>query len=552
MADLERLREDPAYFAHEIGVEIEPWQADAIRVHKREARETAILGPRRAGKSRTAAILALWWTVRHPGETVVVVSASEARARDLLATARRIATRSPLLAGSVTADQAFRLDLTNGSTLRCVPSTDSAARGLTASLVIVDEAAQQADSILLGALRPIISSEPHGRFVMISSALRASGAFYDAVRRAEAGSENVTLFRWSIEDCSWILPSEVEAARESLGDVLFRAEYLGEFASGMDALFDRQMLEPCLVDYELTPLAELAGPARLAAGVDWGATHDRSVFTALGRVPGRAQFGVVCQRRWDVRHPLSRVVDEIASSPGHFHYVVSEVNGMGFKPTDDLFGLIERRSPRAGGGKKPRYVVIEDDGSDMRSDRERLAHLRRPAAGFVTISKRHTTSSASKAAMYSALRFLVERQQILIPTSAEQLVKELLMLRVDLTASGTERVEAGSGHDDCADSLAMALGPYRPKSQASTPVPWSIKVSEYADPRARVPDPLLPAGAFRAPTFDDTGRGRPAWQSVNGPELTVPPGLDLSDPRAHELRDEIRAVLDQRRKDVAA
>ena len=123
----------------------------------------------------------------------------------------------------------------------------------------------------------------------------------------------------------------------------------------------------------------------------------------------------------------------------------------------------------------------------------------RPSEPLITRKVPIHTTAELKAAAYSTLRLLVDRQRLLIPASAEDLLRELLMLRVDLSPSGTERIEASSGHDDLADALMLALGPYR-------------------DKRGTVADDARPARPDR--------RGEPpavppipTWQSVRGPEL---------------------------------
>lgn len=183
MPDLGLLRRDLLAFSQAVEEPLEPWQAEAIQ---ERAREIAIVGPRRSGKTRAAVLAAIHHCYSGPERHALVIASAEEGAKRFVAMARRIVTRSPLLKASVVDEQAQKLTFSNGSTLRCVAATDAAVRGITASLVIA-EAALISDEVLQGAARPIIASEPDGRFLMISSALRASGAFYDAVRRGEAG-----------------------------------------------------------------------------------------------------------------------------------------------------------------------------------------------------------------------------------------------------------------------------------------------------------------------------------------------------------------------------
>jgi hypothetical protein len=296
-ADPKALSTDLGAFAEAAGTPLARWQVESLAL---DAPVTAIVGPRQSGKSRSLAVLALWWAYRQNKQRVLVVSAGEDAARRLLAEARRIALGSELLAGSVVDEQAGLLQLTNGSEIRSVPASEKQIRGWAVNLLLCDEAALISDELLLGAAFPTTAAREGARTVLASSASVAAGCFYDHVRLGERGSENVKTFRWGLADCQWISPSAVEAARESMTEARFAAEYEGKFASGEDSLFTLAAIERASAPYAPIPLAELQGPARVLAGCDWGVTNNRSALVALARVPDpeRRTFAVVCVERW--------------------------------------------------------------------------------------------------------------------------------------------------------------------------------------------------------------------------------------------------------------
>lgn len=555
MADFDRARDDLRAFADLAGHPVEEWQSEAMSVELREARETAVVGPRRSGKSRAAAIKALHHCYRAAESHVLVLAAGEERAKGLVAAARRMATRSAGLAPSVADEQSQLLVFSNGSTLRCVAATDAAVRGATASLVIADEASLISDDVLVGAARPIIASEPGGRFLMISSALRAGGAFFDAVVRGEAGSAHTVTRRWSLGDCHWISPTEVEAARESMSALRFAAEYEGTFASGQDAFLSRQALERVTVDYLPDRLDELAGPARVTAGCDWGWSHDRTAIVCVGRLAlpgGRPVFAVRCAHAWPSGHPTPAAIDEIVSSPALYDVIVSESVGLGAPLTETLFAKLRARPAEAGGGRRPsRSIVMDEEDLDaFMTGRREWVPQARPAgpAGFVTTKIGVHTSAPIKGGMYGALRLLVEREQLLIPTGAEDLRRELALLRVDLSATGQERIEASSGHDDLSDALAFSLVPQRGRRDGR----WRTMIGGLAE--RSLPDSGLPPGALEGLESVPAGAGlmvprRPVWQTPRGTALTVPAGIDLT-PRerpseqVQAIRDSLRAAIE--------
>lgn len=516
MSDLAKLRTDLLYFSREIGAPLEAWQVAPSRSVKRTV---VIVAPRQSGKSRFLAVMALWRAFRTPGTRVLIVSASEDAARRLLADAKRLATASPLLAGSVVAEQAGLLTLVNGSEIRSVPASEKQVRGWSVDVLLVDEAALVSNDLLLGAAIPTTAARPNAQVFLASSATVASGAFYDFVRTGEAGSSYVETFRWALGDAWWISPSMVEALRESLSEARFRAEMLGEFASGADALFTREALERVVADFPLLALAELRGPARVLAGVDWGATVDLSAITAYARVAvpnDLPTFQVICAEAWRAGTPLNHVVQEIAGSPAHYAALAAETNGLGLPLAQELARQLRARATTAGGGRRrggERVIEASEQIYGPRREPSVWDPARR--AWSSRLMGIHTTAQ-NKAHAYSALRLLVDRGQIVFPAAATELIRELLMLRVELTPTA-ERIEAGSGHDDRADSAMLALGPDKVNGR------WTTLAERLLDSRRphSQPDPELPEDL---PTVTTPGGvvvpAVPVFQSVSGSDVT--------------------------------
>lgn len=512
MTDAQLLRDDLAVFAEAAArTPLTDWQLDALHL---DQRVTVIVAPRQSGKSRSLAVLGLWWAFRTRGQHVLIVSAGEDSSRRLLGEIRSIVSASPLLRTSAVDEQAGLLVLSNGSEIRSVPASERQIRGWSVDLLLVDEAALVGDDLLLGAAMPTTAARPDARIVLASSATSASGAFYDHAVRGEAGSEHVRTFRWRLADATWIEPSAIAAARDSMTEMRFNAEYEGVFASGQDALLSRHAIDKVLCDRILWPLDGLAGPARVSAGVDWGGTNDRSVLCAIGRVPGESVFAVVCAHRWLAGAPGPDVVDEIVASPAHFQLLTLEANGLGLPLCQLLVRQMRERPPEQGGGVARGLVLV--NASDVYTPKRAPTKYRTPQRQapkpFVATKHLYTANAASKAATYSALRLLIDKQALLIPRAAEDLIRELLMLRVDLNPSGTEKIEASAGHDDLADGLAMALGPHRLESGE-----WRTHIARLSEQKAIVP----------AIPFNEEDPG--VYQSIAGPQLS---GLTLPVPTA--------------------
>jgi hypothetical protein len=424
MPDLGLITRSLPAFAAFVGWPMALFQAAALTL---ETRVTAIVAPRQSGKSRSLALLAVWYAYTHPGAQILIVSAGEEAAKRLLAEVRHIANGSDMLRGSVVDEKSALVQLTSGSQIRSVPASERQIRGWTIDLLLVDEAALVSDDLILGAAFPTTAARPDAKIVLASSASAANGAFFDHVMLGRQGSESIRTFAWSLTDCEWISPSVIQAARESMTPTRFEAEYEGKFASGADALFPRALLDRATAAYEMPGLHGLGRNAGLA-GIDWGITTDRTTFVVVSRLRAPAgRFAVTCAHAWPSGFPVDGpggIIGEIAETPGTFDQVSMETNGVGY--------------PLA------------------REAQRRLEDRRRHGLKIELV----TTTQASKAATYGRIRMALEQGRLILPASATELLRELLLLRVQITQGGGEKIEAGSGHDDLADGLYLACGPY--------------------------------------------------------------------------------------------
>jgi hypothetical protein len=200
------------------------------------------------------------------------------------------------------------------------------------------------------------------------------------------------------------------------------------------------------------------------------------------------------------------VTQQIADCPAYFQYLTLEMNGLGAPMSIETVRRMRERPARAGGGIARQATLV--NGVDVFNPKPKRNKYKTPSrrpSNFVTSKNLVHINAASKAAMYSSLRLLIGKEQLLIPRDAETLIRELLMLRVDLNATGTEKIEASQGHDDCADSLALSMGPFKMPDGG----PYRTMLARCAE-HPPIPPWIAVAG-------DDTS----AYQSVAGPEVTA-------------------------------
>ena len=486
MADLDRARRDFGYFAHAIGVPLTDGQIAAVTTDK------TMLAPRGGGKTMLLATWATWRAFSRPNHRVLIASSDEKGSRRLHEEAQRIALASPLLADSIVDEFSQVTTLRNGSELRAVSATPRGLRGWHGDLA-ADEVQQWPEETLVSSGWPIIASSPGAKVVMAGTASVASGPFFDVCRAGEAGSGHIHFTQWGLADCPWITATFIEAMRASMSPTRFAAEMEGRWASSADTFVSRAALELITYDGPIHTLDTITGPARIFAGVDWGSTRDHCAIRGFGRVPCANElplFCVVLAQAYPSGYPVNKFIQEVVDSRAHIGVLSPERVGMGEGYTHWLWTEYQRRADEDGGAPpRPRAVLIED----KPWDHNWLDNIKRrepsvwkesaPSQAWRTRINPVHTSGPIKAAMYAGLRLLIDRQQIVIPSGATDLLRELLLLRVDLTPSGHERIEATSGgFDDLCDSLAMAMAPYK-----SSIGRWSTLLEKRADPGARQP-----------------------------------------------------------------
>jgi hypothetical protein len=551
MVDFEAARRDPVAFAELVGRNLTDRQAEAIRapVLGEGPQTVAICAPRQSGKSRTLAVAAAWAAIRSRDVRVLIVSAAEDAAKRLLAEVREALT-CPVLAGSVVEETTALVKLTNGSEVRSVSASERAVRGWSADLLILDEAALLDDGLIQGAALPTVAATG-GRVLMASSAGPARGHFYNVVMAAEAGSRSVRAIRWKLADAPWISASTVAMMRESMSDLRARAELDGEFAGGGDLLLG-DLVNRAVADVRVPGLAGLAkGAARVWAGVDWAASAggDHSAMVALARAPeaGERRFIVAAAHAWPSGHPLvgdDGVIGEIANGGVPLARVTAERNGLGEACAQELYRRLHERPVLRSGYRDAvlerrqwKDVDGEDDWGAV--DAQEARHPASVSTAFYPVY----TSQEMKAVTFSALRLLIERGALIIPASFSELIRELTLLRVELTASGGERIEASAGHDDLAHALAFALAPVKARDGR-----WRVGLSALADPAAEVP----PVRAMEREGVELTRTGGgvelprvPVLQSMDGGELTDPKAGSRERSPAAALADRVQAAVDQ-------
>ncbi|MGQ0479704.1 MAG: terminase large subunit domain-containing protein [Pseudonocardia sp.] len=484
---------DVALFAEAVlGQPLWPHQLDLARS---PARYRVMCAGRQVGKSTLLATIALHEAATRRDTLVLLVSAGETASRRLLAEAASLATRSPLLRGSVLDEGAALLTLSNGSRVISVPASARQIRGWPVDLLILDEAGF-VDTAIWRSAEPSIIARPGSRVILSSSPWGGADHFFRVLwsRGMDRPDEQVASWHWPSSTSPLVDQALLEQIRKRESADYFEREFLAKWTDESGAFFTEAEIMRGVADYELlapqdVPSRTLGGrwAAPAVGGVDWGVQRDQNALVLLSALnPIDTGDG-----RWRIYIPWMRAehgwswsdfIDYICDTAERYHLwvIASETNGVGAYPTDDL--------------------------------QNRLYYGR----GLDSCVTGVWTDARRKQSAFGTVKALLQSDRLVLPRHPA-LLKELRSLEFEQTVGGTIRIsvpERGGGHDDLAMALSQAVSCIDPRMlydlrsdrhcvPAADPELWVTTGTGVRFPRQ--PLPWLQTGWMRAAAGREKG-----------------------------------------------
>jgi hypothetical protein len=255
-----------AFLAALFGLPMSDDQAAVYQLHtgrqrlpEAPAREGWVVVGRRGGKSRVAALVAVWLAcfrdyraVLAPGEpgTLMVIAADRRQARVVFRYIEALLDGVPMLAGLVAHRTRESITLTNRVTMEVHTASFRAIRGYTLIGAVCDELAfwssedsANPDTEILAGLRPGMATVPGALLLCISSAYARRGALWEAYRE-HWGQDNDPVLVWKA-DTRAMNPSvdeRVIAEAYARDESAARAEYGAEFRRDLEDYVGREAL----------------------------------------------------------------------------------------------------------------------------------------------------------------------------------------------------------------------------------------------------------------------------------------------------------------------
>jgi len=251
MRDVMRYALSCPTFAREIcQKDPDPWQE---RVMTSPSKRMIFCCTRQAGKSTTAALIALHRALFYPGSTILVVSPTQ-RQSDLLF--KKITEFYKLVPDQpkLQEDNKRSMTLRNGSWIVSIPGSEDTIRGYSnVDLLIEDESAKVADEVYYTVLPMLAVS--NGKLILMSTPFGRIGHFFEEWHNGGDQWERVKI---TAHECPRITAEFLEEQRRTMGDWWFTQEFLCEFGDTMFSLFKYDDIMAAFTDDEPPLYAESA------------------------------------------------------------------------------------------------------------------------------------------------------------------------------------------------------------------------------------------------------------------------------------------------------
>jgi len=246
---------------------------------------------RQWGKTLLAQNLLIKWSLENPNAILMWVSPVYSQARKVFESFVNSGIDTGLIADANKSNLIIKM--VNGSVIhfKSGERADS-IRGFTLDFLIVDEAAFFKDEVWNMVLKPTILVK--GKKVLFISTPKGKNYLYSlSIRGNDPEQKSYLWLKGSSYDTPFISPEELNEAKKTLPEDIFRQEILGEFIdSGGEVFVDLDRY--CVLDF-YPPKQERK---KYWAGVDFGRQNDYSVLTIFDDDGNLVYFYRERQKPW--------------------------------------------------------------------------------------------------------------------------------------------------------------------------------------------------------------------------------------------------------------
>ena len=273
-----------------------------------------VVSPRQVGKSLLLVNLILYYGINDKGSKIGVITPIYQQARKLMEDLYEAIKDSGIV--EATNFSNFEIKLKTGSKIYFRSSErEDGLRGYTFDYLFLDEASYQSEDAWKRAIQP--TALVHGKKVVLFSTPRGRDWFYELFQMGQdTNSPMHSSVRMEQGDNPYIDKEEIAAAKRSLPDSIFRAEYLGEFLEGESQVF--QNFNANCFDKWPKPVG------KCYIGVDLAQTGDYTVATVIDSTGAVVEIYRDNHKEWET---MQTNIIQLARKYGAT--VMIETNSMG-------------------------------------------------------------------------------------------------------------------------------------------------------------------------------------------------------------------------------
>lgn len=286
-------------------------------------------------------------------------------------------------------------------------------RGYTLDYLVIDEAAFTKDNVWKEVLRPTVLVK--GKKVLLISTPKGRNWFYEmAMRGLNEDYPQYKTFQATSFDTPYITKEELEEAKNTLPEHIYRQEILAEFIDDGGSVFNNLNQHSTITQYP-----KLNKDEKYYGGLDFGRQNDYTVLTIINSKGEVVYHYRERQKSWDI------IISELTNILKQYNPIVfAETNGIGDVLYDNL---------------KKKYSKIHP----------------------------FTTTNDSKQNLIEDLIMSFNEGKVKIPTKElnPSLIQELSVFTYEYsTRTRKIKYNAPNGfHDDCVISLALSYHSFKKK-----------------------------------------------------------------------------------------
>jgi hypothetical protein len=214
------------------------WQQRLLRCR---SSRLLLLCSRQAGKSQTAAALALREALLRPPALVLLLSPTQRQSGELFKDKVRRLYNALGRPVACVQETALTMELANGSRVIALPGEEETIRCYSGvRLLVIDEAARVPDALYY-SVRPMLAVS-RGLLVALSTPFGRRGWFYEEW----SGGNPWDRVKVTADQCPRITPEFLAEERAALGEHWFTQEYELIFRDVIDALFRQEDIDAAL------------------------------------------------------------------------------------------------------------------------------------------------------------------------------------------------------------------------------------------------------------------------------------------------------------------